>query len=93
MESYELTIVLPGATSASKKKQVISDLEELVKSSGGKVIKTDDWGEKELSYLIKGNKAGLFVHFQLELTKESVLEITGRIRLTKEIIRHLIVKI
>lgn len=91
MRNYELTIVLPGKTTAAKKKDVIEKMEKIVTASGGKVTKTDDWGKKELAYKIEKNEEGLFLYFELEMPSSGVKNIKDKMKLEDDILRYLII--
>ena len=92
MNGYELTVVLPGKTKAAKKKTVSEKIEKLVKTAGGRVDKTDDWGEIDLAYKIKKEATGLFLQFLIELKGSEVKSLPDKLRLESDIIRYLIVK-
>lgn len=91
MRNYELTIVLPGKTTAAKKKDVIEKIEKIVTVSGGKITKTDDWGKKELAYKIEKNEEGLFLYFELEMPSSGVKNIKDKMKLEDDILRYLII--
>ena len=91
MDKYELTLVLPGK-SKSKEKSVKENIEKLVKTNKGKVLKTDTWGEIELAYSIKKESSGFFVYFDLELDKSSVKAINDKLRMQEGFLRYLLVK-
>ena len=92
MESYELTVVLPGKSKAAKKKTVQEKIEKIVKTAGGSVKDTDDWGEIDLAYKIKKQTSGLFLQFLLELKGSEAKSLPDKLRLESDIIRYLIVK-
>ena len=89
---YELTIVLPGKATPAKKKSMREFVEKIVSVLKGKVLSTEDWGEKNLAYKIQKNETGAFLFFVLELNPESVKALDDKIRLEEGIIRYLIVK-
>ncbi len=91
MKSYELTIVMPGKTTAAKKKDQLERVEKIVEASGGKVVKTDEWGVKDLAYPIKKEEAGLFIGFEIELTAASVKSVADKIKTEENIIRHILI--
>ena len=91
MNKYELTVVLGGKATPAKKKSVQELVEKLVKTLKGKVTKFDDWEKKDLAYKIKKNESGQFLHFELELSSESVKTINDKLRLEEDIIRYLLV--
>lgn len=92
MQNYELTIVLPGKATAAKKKDAVSRVEKIVKANGGKVVKEDDWGVKELAYSIKKNTSGAYLYFDLELPTSAVASVNEKVKLEDDIIRHLLVR-
>ncbi len=92
MQNYELTIVLPGKTTAAKKKAMVEKVETMVKAFKGKIEKTDDWGEKELAYNIKKSETGNFTHFKLQLTPKDAKSLGDKIRLEEELLRYLLVR-
>jgi small subunit ribosomal protein S6 len=91
MKNYELTVVLPGKSTAASKKDVVERIGAMVKANKGKVAETEDWGKKELAYDIDKNKEGVFLHFVLELPTEVVKNISEKVKLEDDIIRHLLV--
>ena len=69
----------------------IAKIENLIKESGGKVTKKDNWGKKRLAYRIKKQDFAIYVYFEVELDGEKVRELERQILITEEIIRHIIV--
>ena len=92
MQTYELTIVLAGTATEANKKAVIESINKMIKSGGGKINKTDDWGKKHLFYQIVKNEDGVFLHFLIELKAEGASEMDSKLRMEENIIRYLLVK-
>jgi len=92
MNAYELTLVLPGKSKA-KEKTFVEKVEKLVKVLDGKVTKKETWGEIELSYPIKKETSGFYLHFNLELDGKSVKGLDDKLRVDDGLIRYLTVKI
>lgn len=91
MQKYELTVVFPiGASSKKKSSQTL--IEKIVDINGGKIEKTEDWGEKELAYKISKNTSGNFVHYVLELEPKSVPGISKKLSQEDAIIRYLLIR-
>lgn len=93
MNNYELTIVLPGKMSNSKRKSSRELIEKLVKTLKGKIKKVNDWGELDLAYPIVKNDTGVFVHFDLELEPQSPKSIDEKLKMEEDVIRYLLVKV
>jgi small subunit ribosomal protein S6 len=92
MNTYELTIVLPGEASAAKKKSVSEKLSKLIDTFKGKTAKFDEWGKIELANPIDKNTDGLFLFYELELESEAAKNINDKLRLEDDIIRYLLVR-
>lgn len=91
MNAYELTLVLPGKNKA-KEKTYTEKVEKIVKVAEGKVVKKESWGEIELSYPIKKQTAGFFIHFILELDSKAVKAVDEKLRVDDELLRYLMIK-
>lgn len=90
---YELALVMGEKTTAAKKKAMVDLIDKMASTLKGKVVSTDDWGERELAYEIEKNKSGYFMIFTLELDSQGAKAIGEKIRLEDNVIRHLLVKI
>lgn len=92
MQNYELTIVIAGGASAAKKKAAQERIEKLVKLFSGSVVSFSDWGEISLSYKIKKQTNGVFLHFVVDLDPANVKSISDKLKIEEDIIRSLLVK-
>jgi len=91
MKQYELTVVFIPSLSSEKLVNTVKSVEKAVKAVKGKVIETEDWGEKPFSYAIRKYNKGVFRHFVLDLPPESVAEFKGKLKHFNEIMRLLLV--
>jgi len=89
MQKYELTLVLPKK---AKEKTFVEKVEKLVKLIDGKVLKTESWGEVELSFPMKKELTGFFVHLNLELEGKAVKGLDEKLRIDDTLLRYLLVK-
>lgn len=92
MNSYDLTIVLDGKTTAAKKKAFVEKIEKLVDSFEGKTQKVKDLGQKDLAYAIGKINSGLFLQFPLELNGENAKKLNDKLRVEETIIRYLLIR-
>ncbi len=56
MNLYEHTIIARQDTSPSEIKQLVEKYSKIVEKNEGEVVKTENWGLLNLSYIIKKNK-------------------------------------
>ena len=93
MNFYEHTIIARQDTSASQLKQIQEKYTNLVTKNEGKVLKTENWGLLNLSYLIKKNKKGNYIHFKIEASGKTIIELEKNEKIDKNLLRYLTVKV
>tara|TARA_B100001027_G_scaffold117819_1_gene81349 strand:+ start:651 stop:989 length:339 start_codon:yes stop_codon:yes gene_type:complete len=93
MNNYEHTIITRQDTSASQIKQIKEKYSNLITKNKGDVIQTQDWGLMNLSYLIKKNKKGNYIHFKITGNGELIKELEKNEKLDKNLLRYLTVKV
>ena len=92
MRDYELGIVLSPEASEEQTKVILDRVSQVVQTNGGVVAKVNAWGRRKLAYPIERHRDGLYYFLDLSLTPQTVLEIDRNLKVSEEVIRHLIVK-
>ena len=92
MNNYRLIAVLSGKATPAKKKTFTEKLKKIVDVNKGNISSTEDWGEIQLEYKIKGNTSGNFLEFKLKLKPDSVKTINDKLRVEEGVIRFLLTK-
>ena len=93
MNLYEHTIIARQDTSPSEIKQLTEKYSKIVEKYDGEIIKTENWGLMNISYLIKKNKKGSFIHFKIKGKGNIIEELEKNESLDKKLIRFLTVKV
>ena len=93
MNLYEHTIIARQDTSPSEIKQLTEKYSKIVEKNKGEVVKTEDWGLINLSYLIKKNKKGSFIHFKIKANGKVIEELEKSESIDKKLLRYLTVKV
>ena len=93
MNLYEHTIIARQDTSPSEIKQLIEKYSKIVEKNDGEVVKTENWGLINLSYLIKKNKKGSYIHLKIKGNGEVINELEKNESLDKKLLRYLTVKV
>ena len=93
MSNYEHTIITRQDTSTSQIKQIKEKYSEFILKNKGNIVQTQDWGLMNLSYLIKKNKKGNYIHFKIECEGSLIKELEKNERLDKNLLRFLTVKV
>ena len=93
MNLYEHTIITRQDASPSEIKQLTEKYSKIVKKNNGEVIKTENWGLLNLSYLIKKNKKGSYIHFKIKGKGNVINELEKSEAIDKKLLRYLTVKV
>ncbi len=90
---YESMFIIAPTLSLEEVEKEQQKVINLITDLGGEIIKTDNWGKKNLSYEIEKHKEGFFQinYFNMETLK--VTELDRHYRLNEKIIRHNILKL
>ena len=59
----------------------------------GEIIKTENWGLLNLSYLIKKNKKGSYIHFKIKCDGQVISELEKNESIDKKLLRYLTIKV
>ena len=93
MNLYEHTIIARQDTSPSELKQLTEKYSKIIEKNEGEVVKTENWGLINLSYLIKKNKKGSYIHFKIKGNGAVINELEKNESLDKKLLRYLTVKV
>ena len=92
MRHYEIVLLIHPDQS----EQVPAMLERyktLVTNGGGKVHRIEDWGRRQLAYLIQKLAKAHYLCLNLECSKEVLAELETGFRFNDAVLRHLTVKL
>ena len=93
MNLYEHTIIARQDTSPSELKQLSEKYSKIIEKNDGEVVKTESWGLLNLSYLIKKNRKGSYIHFKIKGSGEVIEQLEKNESIDKKLLRHLTVKV
>ena len=93
MNFYEHTIIARQDVSPAQLKQVEDKYKKIIKNNEGNLLKTEKWGLMNLSYLIKKNKKGNYIHFKIEGNGKTISELEKNEKIDKNLLRYLTVKV
>ena len=93
MNYYEHTLITRQDISPSQIKQIEDKYVKIIEKNDGNIIKLEKWGLMHLSYLIKKNKKGNYIHFKIEGKGKTIKELEKNEKLDKNLLRYLTVKV
>ena len=93
MNLYEHTIIARQDVSSSQISQIKEKYIKLIEKNEGKIVSTENWGLINLSYIIKKNKKGNYIHFKIEGNGKTVNELEKNEKLDKNLLKFLTIKV
>ena len=93
MNLYEHTIIARQDTSPGELKQLTEKYSKIIEKNEGEVIKSENWGLLNLSYLIKKNRKGSYIHFKIKGNGKVIGELEKNEIIDKKLLRYLTVRV
>jgi small subunit ribosomal protein S6 len=87
---YELGFILNPEVSEEQSRAMLERVEQIVSNYDGQVVRVNQWGRRRLAYPIQHHRDGYYVFFDMILTPETVLELDRTMKVSEEVLRHLI---
>ena len=87
---YELGFILNPEVSEEQTRAIVERIGQIVKNYDGQVVKVNQWGRRRLAYPIQHHRDGYYVFIDMILTPETVLELDRTLKVSEEVMRHLV---
>ena len=93
MNLYEHTIIARQDSSPSEINQLIEKYTKLIEKNKGEIVKTENWGLMNLSYLIKKNRKGSYIHFKIKGNGNMINELEKNESIDIKLLRFVTIKV
>ncbi len=93
MLQYETIFVTEPTLADEEIDELLKAYEQVMVTSGGKVVKVEKWGKRRLAYPIARQEEGIYVLMVVECPTGLVKELERRYRMNDRILRHLTVRV
>ena len=93
MNSYEHTFISKQDLSENQFQKLTEKYENIISNNQGKILKTENWGLRNLSYEIRKNKKGIYYHIKFQGLGEAVQKLEENENIDESIIRFLTIKV
>ena len=93
MNCYEHTLIVKQDKFEDQSKKIVNKYEDVINKNSGKVLKTEDWGLRSFSHIIKNNKRGFYFHIKFEGTGKTIEELEKAENIDQMLIRFLTVRV
>ena len=91
MRQYELTYLISDNVQETELNKITGKIGGYLSNLGGKITKEEVWGRRKLAYPIQKQEFATYVTVYFDLAASAVNEFEREIRLTTEIVRHLLI--
>lgn len=91
--TYELMFIVRPDMSEEDQDKLISNLENAVSSSGGRVVHMEKMGKRRLAYTVRKFNDGVYILLTFEGSGGLVHELERRLRVSEPVIKFLSVRI
>ena len=93
MNYYEHTFITKQDLPPSQTKTLVSKYENIIEKNSGKILKTEEWGLRNLSHIIKNNKKGFYFHIKFQGVGKTIEELEKAENIDDMLIRYLTVRV
>jgi small subunit ribosomal protein S6 len=92
LREYEVLYIVRADLDDEKVQDAVKRVNTLIERSGGTVERTNLWGKRKLAYEVKHQKEGSYVLQDFQFDPGRVPELEAALKITEEVLRHLIVR-
>jgi len=92
LRDYEVLYIVRADLDDDKVQDAVKRVNTLIERSGGTIEQTNLWGKRKLAYEVKHQKDGSYVLQDFLLDPNRVPELEASLKITEEVLRHLIVR-
>ena len=93
MAFYEVVFAAKPDLSRQDMDKLADEYAEVLKELGGKQVKREYWGLRGLAYKIQKISKAHYMLLGVEATAEAIAEISRKLRINENIIRHLVARV
>jgi len=87
---YELGFILTPEVNEEQTRAILERIEQIATNYGGQIVRVNQWGRRRLAYPIQHHRDGFYLFIDMILTPETVSELDRTLKVSEEVIRHLI---
>jgi small subunit ribosomal protein S6 len=90
MRDYELIFIAHPELDETALNGVIERVQSWITEAGGLIVKTDIWGKRRMTYLIRKQREGQYVFVLAQMAPTFVNELERNLRFLEPVMRFLI---
>lgn len=91
MNNYELVCILHPDLDETAFNGALDKIKGWITGAEGSIEKTDIWGRRKMAYLIRKQREGQYVLFNVSMPPAATAELERNLRLLEPVMRHMLV--
>ncbi len=93
MPLYETIFITRQEVSAQDIEKITANFSKTLTDNGGKIVKTEQWGLRDLAYPIKKSSKAYYTFLGIDSPYPALKELERKLSLSEEILRFMSVKV
>jgi small subunit ribosomal protein S6 len=93
LRDYELVVIISPEVTDEDIPATLEKMNQSITDKGGSITEVNQWGRRKLAYPIGNFMEGNYVLTQFKMEPKQTAELEASLRLTEEILRHLLVRL
>jgi small subunit ribosomal protein S6 len=93
LRDYELVVIISPEIAEEQLEATIDKIGRFITGRGGTITNTERWGKRKFAYPIKHSLEGNYVLIKCKLKPGSSRELEANLRISEEVLRHILVKL
>jgi small subunit ribosomal protein S6 len=89
---YETLVLIHPDLGEPGAKELAERIKKLIEDQGGTVTQVQEWGLRDLSYLIAKQRRGFYVLYEYRTTPKALLEVERNLKLMDRVLRYVSVR-
>ena len=93
MNNFEAVLLLSPEITSKTKNDCLDKFTSMITENSGKIVNTEDWGLRDLSYKMNNASKAFYNYYQIEIDNTKIENIKKTLSQDENFIRHLIIKV
>ena len=93
MKKYEISFIVRPDLEKEAVEKIAKEFEKILVNKGANILSSKEIGQKELAYVIKGQKTGYYYLINVESENDAIDEFNRLATIDENILRHIIIKL
>jgi len=93
MKNFEAVLLLSSEISSKSRSDCLNSFTKIIIDNSGKILDSEDWGLRDLSYKINNFSKAFYSFYQIEIEGDKIENIKKNLSQDEKYVRYLFVKV